>query len=67
MSVLGTLANKAFGNMTAIPRKLGIIPKEMKTPQGAIDVVRGKTKPQGSSLLGRPLTQLGRTSRSLLG
>lgn len=64
---MGSLVNKVFSNMTAIPRKLNILPEEMKTPQGAIDVVRGKTQPQGNSLLGKPLTQLGRTNRSLLG
>lgn len=61
------LVNTAFKTMTAIPRALHIIPQEMKTPQGVIDVVRGKTKPQGNSLVGKPLAMLGKTNKTLLG
>ena len=35
---------KAFGRLTSIPRKIGVLPESFKTPQGAIDTIRGKEK-----------------------
>ena len=61
------LIDSAFGRITSIPRSLKIIPKEASTPQKSLDILRGKIKPKGSSLFGKPLTRIGRQSRSLLG
>lgn len=61
------LINKSFSRATSIPRKLNIIPEEASTPQKSFDVIRGKIKPKGRSLFGKPLTEIGRRSRTLLG
>ena len=66
MGATGVL-NKAFGRATSIPRKLKIIPKNADTPQGALDILRGKSAPQGSSFFGRPLGAIGRQNRTILG
>ena len=55
------LIDKALGNVTAIPRKLNIIPEETKTSQGIIDLARGKIKPTGKSLLGKPIKIVGQS------
>jgi hypothetical protein len=53
------IANQAFGRLTSIPRKLKVLPEEARTPQGMIDISRGKKKPKHSSLFGDSLYRQG--------
>ena len=64
---MGQVINAGFKNATWGSRKLKILPDNMDTPQGAVDVIRGKTAPHGGSILGKPLKRLGKQSRTLLG
>ena len=54
MSGLGT---NAFRNITAIPRKLNILPQNFATPQGAVDALRGKKPVRGKSVFGKALNR----------
>ena len=62
---MGGLANNAFRVATTIPRKLKILPKNITTPQKAIDVARGKIEPSRGALLSKPLEEQGRIRRSI--
>ena len=60
---MAPLLNKSFGRATSIPRKLDILPEETATPQGSVDILRGKKRPSGGGMLGTALGQFGRTTK----
>ncbi len=62
---MGGLANNAFRNITAIPRKTSVLPGNITTPQKAIDVARGKIEPSRGALLSKPLEEQGRIRRPI--
>lgn len=61
------LLNQSFGRMTSVGRKLNILPEEMKTPQGTLDIFRGKTKPKGGTFFGSAIKRFGKRTKSILG
>ena len=60
---MGDILNSSFGRATSIARRSNILPEETATPQGSIDLARGKTKPKSKSLFGKPITEFGRTNK----
>ena len=54
--------NKSFANMTAIPRKIGVLPEDMSSPQRAVDQVRGKRRIKGGSVFARSFQRSTRSS-----
>ncbi len=60
METTDDFLNQSFGRATSLPRRIGILPEETRTPQGTIDLVRGKKKKRRSIL-----TQTGSRGSSL--
>ena len=57
---MGSLLTKSFGRATSIPRRLNVFPEETATPQGTLDILRGKKEIKGKSFFGKSAKRLGR-------
>ena len=60
-------ATKVTKAITAPARKSKVLPENAGTTQGVFDIFRGKAAPTGSSLLGKPLAQIGRNNSLITG
>ena len=64
--IVSDFADSALKLGTAQGRAMKILPEESKTFQGLIDMGRGKVKPGSSSLLGKPISVVGKQSEKFL-
>ena len=55
-------ANRAFSNATGIARRVNVLPEDTKSPQRAVDQLRGKRRIRGGSIFARSFQRSTRTS-----
>jgi hypothetical protein len=60
------LIESGFGRATSIPRRLKILPKNVSTPQKAIDVARGKEAARKGAVFSKAMSQVGRQTGDIL-
>lgn len=53
------IINSSFRRATSIPRKIGVLPENLTSPQKAADIVRGKEAPKKGAVFSKPLARTG--------
>lgn len=53
------ILNSAFRRATSIPRKIGVLPENLTSPQKAVDIVRGKEAAREGAASSKSLSAIG--------
>jgi len=60
------MINSGFGRMTSVSRKVKVLPKNVSTPQKAVDVARGKEAARKGAVFSKSMSQIGRQTGDIL-